>query len=156
MGRRWRYLTAWRDVCSRRVVGWYLVAQMPTGLVFHPLKQALTLRQPASGLIVHADRGIQYRSTACRARVAQAGAVPSFGRLGNPCDNALPGTTQAEPEVPSKPNRCPTAPPFASLEEARLKAAYYLDTYFNLQRRRSALGYRSPHQFEQDLKSNLS
>jgi putative transposase len=40
---------------------------------------------------------------------------------------------------------------FASLEEARLAKGYYLDTYFNLDRRRSALGYRSPHQFESYL-----
>ncbi|RZK91779.1 MAG: hypothetical protein EOO62_34020 [Hymenobacter sp.] len=40
---------------------------------------------------------------------------------------------------------------FASLEEARLEVTYYLDTYFNLDRRHSAPGYRSPHQFEADL-----
>jgi len=45
---------------------------------------------------------------------------------------------------------------FASLEEAQLEVAHYLDTYFNLDRRHSALGYRSPHQFERDLKTNLS
>ena len=49
----------------------------------------------------------------------------------------------------------PGAPPFASLEEARLEVAHYLDTYFNLNRRHSALGYRSPHQFEYDLKTTL-
>ena len=40
------------------------------------------------GLMVHADRGSQYTSAACRARVAQAGALPSFSRPGNPYDNA--------------------------------------------------------------------
>ncbi|QNE42418.1 transposase (plasmid) [Hymenobacter sp. NBH84] len=45
---------------------------------------------------------------------------------------------------------------FASLEEARLEVAYYLDTYFNLDRRHSALGYRSPHQFERDFQISLS
>ncbi|WP_156109448.1 IS3 family transposase [Hymenobacter sp. APR13] len=44
---------------------------------------------------------------------------------------------------------------FASLEVARLEVAHCLDTCFNLDRRHSALGYRSPHQFEQELKSNL-
>ena len=48
----------------------------------------MTLRQPAPGLIVHADRGSHYTSAACRARAAQAGAVPSFSRPGNPYDNA--------------------------------------------------------------------
>ncbi|RZJ90228.1 MAG: hypothetical protein EOO60_09190 [Hymenobacter sp.] len=45
---------------------------------------------------------------------------------------------------------------FANLEEARLEVAYYLDTYFNLDRRYSALGYRSPHQFERDCLISLS
>ena len=152
VGGRWCYLATWRDACSRRVVGWHLAAQMPTELVLHALEQALTLRQPAPGLIVHADRGSQYTSAACRARIAAAGAVPSFSRPGNPYDNA-----QAEAGWSTlKTELLPGGSPFASLEEARLEVAHYLDTYFNLDRRHSALGYRSPHQFEHDLKTNLS
>ena len=151
VGGRWCYLATWRDACSRRVVGWHLAAQMPTELVLLALEQALTLRQPAPGLIIHADRGSQYTSAACRARVAQAGAVPSFSRPGNPYDNA-----QAEAGWSTlKTELLPHGTAFASLEEARLEVAHYLDTYFNLDRRHSALGYRSPHQFEHDLKSNL-
>jgi transposase InsO family protein len=45
---------------------------------------------------------------------------------------------------------------FTSLEEARLNVAYYLDTYFNLDRRHFALGYHSPHQFEHDFQLSLS
>ena len=44
--------------------------------------------------------------------------------------------------------------PFASLEEARLEIAWYLGVYFNLDRRHSALGYRSLHQFGHDRKIN--
>ena len=44
--------------------------------------------------------------------------------------------------------------PFALLEEARLKIAWYIDVYFNLDRCHSALGYHSPHQFGHDLKIN--
>ncbi|GAA3932339.1 hypothetical protein GCM10022406_16540 [Hymenobacter algoricola] len=151
VGGRWCYLATWRDACSRRVVGWHLAAQMPTELVLLALEQALTLRQPAPGLIIHADRGSQYTSTACRARIEQAEAVPSFSRPGNPYDNA-----QAEAGWSTlKTELLPGGSPFASLEEARLEVAHYLDTYFNLDRRHSALGYRSPHQFEQDLKRNL-
>ena len=46
--------------------------------------------------------------------------------------------------------------PFALLEEARLKIAWYIDVYFNLDRCHSALGYHSPHQFGHDLKINRS
>jgi hypothetical protein len=45
---------------------------------------------------------------------------------------------------------------FASLEETRLEVAYCLDTYFKLDRRHSALGYRSPYQFERDLITSIS
>jgi len=61
VGRHWCYLATGRDACSRRVVGWHLAAQMPTELVLYALEQALTLRQPAPGLIIHADRGSQHQ-----------------------------------------------------------------------------------------------
>ena len=120
------------------------------------LEQALTLRQPAPGLIIYADRGGQYTNVACRARVDQAGSLPNFSRPGNPYDNALPGTTQAEAGWSTlKTELLPGNAHFASLEEARLEIAWYLDVYFNLDRRHFALGYRSLHQFEHDLKINL-
>ena len=81
---RWCYLATWRDTCSRRVVGWHLDAHMPTELVLLALEQALTLRQPAPGLLIHADRGSQYTSLACRTRIGQAQALASFSRPGNP------------------------------------------------------------------------
>jgi putative transposase len=151
-GGRWCYLATWRDTCSRRVVGWQLDKHMPTELVLSALEQALTLRQPAPGLIVHADRGSQYTSVACRARIAKALALASFSRPGNPYDNA-----QAEAGWSTlKTELLPHSGAFATLEEARLEVAHYLDTYFNLDRRHSALGYRSPHQFERDFQTNLS
>lgn len=151
VGGRWCYLATWRDACSRRVVGWHLAAQMPTELVLTALEQALTLRQPAPGLIIHADRGSQYTSQACRQRISEAGAQASFARPGNPYDNA-----QAEAGWSTlKTELLPRNGAFANREEARLEVAYYLDTYFNLDRRHSALGYRSPHQFEADLLNYL-
>jgi putative transposase len=83
VGGRWCYLATWRDTCSRRVVGWHLDRHMLTAL-----EQALTLRQPALGLIIHADRGSQYTCSACRARIEKAQALASFSRPGNPYDNA--------------------------------------------------------------------
>lgn len=151
MDGRWCYLATWRDACSRRVVGEYLAAQMPTELVLLALEQALTLRQPAPGLVVHADRGSQYTSAACRARIEAAGTLPSFSRPGNPYDNA-----QAEAGWSTlKTEFLPGGSSFASLEEARLGVAHYLDTYFKLDLRHSVLDYRSPHQFEHEFEINL-
>ena len=48
------------------------------------LEQALTLRQLAPDLIIHADRGNQYTSAACRTRIEKAQALASCSRPGNP------------------------------------------------------------------------
>ena len=114
---------------------------MPTELVLTVLEQALKLRQLAPGLLIHADRGSQYTSLACRTRIAKAQALASYSRPGYPYDNA-----QAEAGCSTlKAELLPHGGAFASLQEVILKVAYYFDTYFNLDRRHSALGYRSPH-----------
>lgn len=64
---------------------------MPTKLVLTAFEQALTLRQSASGPVIHADRGSQYTSLVCQTRIEKAQALASYSRLGNSCDN-----TQAE------------------------------------------------------------
>ncbi len=113
------------------------------------MEQALTLRQPAPGLIIHADRGSQYISLACRTRIAQA--LASFSRPGNPLNaQAEAGWSTLKTEL------LPHGGAFASLEEARVEVAYYLDPYFNLDRRHAALGYRSSHQFERDCLTSIS
>jgi putative transposase len=80
------------------------------------------------------------------------GSGASYSRSGNPYDNAQAeaGWSTLETELLLHGGA------FASLEEARLELAYYLDTSFNLDRRHSALGYRSPHQFEGNYLSSLS
>ncbi len=88
VGGRWCYLATWRGTCSRRVVGWHLDQQMRNELVLRTLEQALTLRQPAPGLVIHADRGRQYTSSACRTRIEKAQVLASYSRPGNPYDNA--------------------------------------------------------------------
>ena len=88
------------------------------------LGQGLTLWQPAPGLTIHADRDSWYTSAACRTRIGQADALPSFSRPGNPYKNALPSTTQAEAgRSILKIELLPSSSPFASLEKLRLKVA---------------------------------
>jgi putative transposase len=133
-------LTNWRDTYSQRVVSWHLDQQMPIEQVLMALEQALALRQRSASFI-HADRGSQYISLACRTRIAKDQAVASFSRLGNSYDNA-----KAEADWSTlKTKLLPHGGAFASLEEARLAVAYYLDIYFNLDRRHSALSYRSSY-----------
>ena len=76
------------DACSRRCVGWQLARTIDTRLTRGALDRALAARQPAPGLIHHADRGVQYASAAYVARRAGAGARLSMAAVGNPDDNA--------------------------------------------------------------------
>ena len=115
VGGRWCYLATGRDTYSRRVLGGHLDQQMPTELVLAALEQALTLRQPAPSLIIHADRGSQCTSSACRTRIEKAHALASCSRPGNPCDNA-----QAEAGWSTlKTELLPHGGAFAGLQEAR-------------------------------------
>jgi len=100
----------------------------------------------------HADRGSQYTSSACHTRIEKAQAQALYSRPGTPSDNAQAeaGWSKLKTEL------LPPGSAFANLEEARLEVAYYLDTYFNLDRRHSALGYRSSHQLECDLQTSIS
>lgn len=89
---------------------------------------------------------------ACRTRIEKALALASCSQPGNPYDNAQTeaGWSTLKTEL------LPHGSAFASLEEARLDVAYYLDIYFNLDRRHSALGYRSPHQVERNCLASIS
>ena len=55
----WLYLAAVLELHSRKIVGWAMAPQMPAALVCAALKMAIVQRNPASGLIVHSDRGTQ-------------------------------------------------------------------------------------------------
>ena len=75
------YLATWLDRCTRRVVGWHVLASMPAELVSEALRRALVVRKPAAGLVVHSDRGSQY----------------NLGQLQPPAHPA-PGPGQHEPQ----------------------------------------------------------
>ena len=58
---------------------------MPTELVLTALEQALTLRQPAPGPIIHADRGNHYTTLVYQTRTGKAQALASYNWQDNPC-----------------------------------------------------------------------
>jgi putative transposase len=82
------------DAYSRRILGWRAASSMRTELVLDALEQAIWTRQQAGvadlgGLVHHTDAGSQYTSIAFTERLAQAGAAPSVGSIGDAYDNAL-------------------------------------------------------------------
>jgi putative transposase len=102
--------------------------------------------------MIHADCGSQYTSLACRVRIAQAQALANYSWLGNPTDNAQTEAGWSTLKI----QMLPYGGTFASLEETHFEVAYYLDTYFDFDRRHSAWVYRSSSQFEGDFLTNIS
>ncbi len=76
----WLYLATVIDLASRRVVGFAMADHMRTDLVCDALEMAIAHRQPASGLIFHADRGSQYTSAQFRQLLAHHHVVQSLSR----------------------------------------------------------------------------
>ena len=62
---------------------------MPAQLVCDALGMAISVRQPAPGLLVHSDRGSQYASAEHRQLLENHGLVLSMSRKGNCWDNAV-------------------------------------------------------------------
>jgi transposase InsO family protein len=82
------YLACVLDAWSRRCVGWQLSSTIDTHRTLAALDGAIAVRQPAPGLIHHADRGGQDASGAYTARLTAIGAQISMSANGNPYDNA--------------------------------------------------------------------
>jgi putative transposase len=149
-GQGWLYVAVILDLWSRRVIGWSAGATLATAAVLAALRMALQHRQPARGLLHHSDRGVQYASAEHRAVLAAAGLEPSMSRAGNPYDNAA-----MESFMATYKRECvglaEEAGGYATRAEARADFFAYAETYYNRERLHSALGYKSPVDFEHQL-----
>ena len=143
-GGKFGYLALLMDLFSRRIVGWELSEDMKESLVLAALRRAIRKRQPRPGLIHHSDRGGQYAGAAYRGVLQRAGMPQSMSRADNCYDNAFMescfGTIKTELEMTDYENPL----------TARREIADYL-LYYDTKRRHSALGYRSPMEFERAL-----
>lgn len=141
--REFVYLAALLDAYSRRVIGWALERSLAARLPLAALEQAIAQRQPAPGLVHHSDRGVQYASHDYVSLLQAHGFTPSMSRPGNPYDNATCESfmkTLKHEEIHCRHYR--------DLEDLRTHVEEFLDRYYNHQRLHSALGYRTPAEFE--------
>jgi putative transposase len=137
------YLAVVLDAWSRKVVGWALGRSLAAPLAVAALNQAIAQRQPMPGLVHHSDRGAQY---ACREYVsllASHGMLPSMSRPANPYDNA-----SCESFIRTLKREEIYANTYRDLEDLRAHIEQFIERYYNRIRLHSALGYRSPEEFE--------
>jgi len=141
---KWIYLAVVMDLYSRAIVGWALQRYMTYDLIKEALEMAMARRDIGEGLIVHSDRGIQYRSNEYRQKLIDKGFKISMSRKGDCWDNAVVESFFSRFKV-----ECIYPSVFKSIDDAKIKIFEYIEIFYNRKRRHSALGYISPMQFEQ-------
>ena len=142
----WLYLAVIVDACSRAVVGWAMRADLKAELVVAAVRMAITRRRPAAGLIHHSDRGSQYTSLACGRTLRASRLVASMGARGDAFDNAA-----CESFFATLKTEWLNRQRWPSHAQARQAVFRYIETFYNPRRRHSALGYRSPLDYEMML-----
>ena len=146
--RGWLYLTVFLDLFSRMVVGWALSSSLSAEMVLTALYRGIGNRRPGSGLIIHSDRGVQYACKDFRKVLEKRHFIQSMSRKGNCWDNAV-----AESFFGILKSELIHHERFKGPEDA-LKALFeYIEVYYNRKRKHSTLGYKTPDQYEQTMKS---
>tara|TARA_R110000751_G_C13720837_1_gene475440 strand:+ start:370 stop:1233 length:864 start_codon:yes stop_codon:yes gene_type:complete len=141
----WLYLTVVLDLFDRKVIGWSQSADLSAeNTTIAAWKMAVGNRPPSKKLIFHSDRGVQY---ACHdfARLLDSYSCVerSMSRKGNCWDNAVAESffRTIKVELVYR-NRYP------GREEAALSIFEWIETWYNRDRRHSALGHMTIKEFE--------
>ena len=142
VGRRWWYLATVLDQYSRRVLAWRLGRVRDARLTGAVVRAALRRRRPAIGLIFHSDRGSEYLGAAFRHHLAARGVRQSMTRGGAPGENP-----HIESFFHSFKADVVHGCGFQTIDALRRELRWYLP-FYNHQRLHSALGYRSPVDYE--------
>ena len=141
------YLAVILDGFSRKVVGWKLDRTLMSRLATDALEAAIEIRKPPPGLVHHSDRGVQYASAEYVAILKKHEMLSSMSRPANPYDNA-----SCESFIKTLKREEIYANEYVNLEHLDNNIEEFIERYYNQKRLHSALGYRSPEEFEQQTR----
>ena len=137
------FLAAVMDLFSRKIVGWSLSQHIDTQLVCDALTVAIQQRCPALGLMHHSDRGVQYAADDYQDLLDDNGISCSMSRKGDCWDNACMESFFGKLKSEQIRKRV-----YKNLAEAKQEVFWYIELFYNRQRRHASLGYVSPAQYE--------
>jgi putative transposase len=142
----WVYLSAVMNVRTRKIVGFSLSDELSQELVMAALRQAIESSPPEEGLIHHSDRGRQYATYAYQGLLQKYNIRSSMSRKGHCYDNAY-----IESFFATLKKDLVHGERYQTREEASLSIFEYVEVFYNRIRKHSALGYKSPLQYEKAL-----
>ena len=136
------------DAFSRTIVGWRVAAHMRTTMVLDAIEMSRWSRGAhLPALRCHSDAGSQFTSLRYGERLAEIGAVPSIGSVGDSFDNALAETINGycKAELIRGPAR---QGPWTTVEDVELATLGWVH-WHNHQRLHGYLGDVPPAEYEQ-------
>ena len=137
------YVCAIQDVFSKRIVGYAIDQRMTADLAVNALRAAIARRQPAGTVVVHSDRGSQFRARSFRAVLAAAGLQGSMGRVASAGDNAAMESWHALLQKNVLDQRR-----WRSRAELHHAIVTWIERTYNRRRRQPALGKLTPVEYE--------
>lgn len=137
------YVCAIKDICSNRIVGYATGPRMTARLAVAALQLAIVRRHPQGTVVVHSDRGSQFRSRAYVSTLNGAGLTGSMGRVGAAGDNAAMESffSLLQANVLDR-------GPWATREDLAVAVITWIEQTYNRRRRQRALGKLTPLEFE--------
>ncbi|WP_431860756.1 IS3 family transposase [Micrococcus terreus] len=135
------------DAFSRMIVGWRVASHMRTEMVLDAIEMARWSRgRHHDDLRCHSDAGAQFTSIRYGERLAEIGATPSIGTVGDSYDNALAETVNGyyKAELIRGPAR---SGPWKTVEDLELATLGWVH-WHNTQRFHGYLGDVPPAEYE--------
>lgn len=135
------------DAYSRMIVGWRVASHMRTAMVLDAIGMARWNRgNMLPGLRCHSDAGAQFTSVRYGERLAEIGATPSIGTVGDSYDNALAETVNGyyKAELIYGPAR---TGPWKTVDDVELATLGWVH-WHNTERLHGYLGNIPPVEFE--------
>ena len=137
------YCCAVKDVFSNRIVGYAIGERMTAQLATGALRTAIARRRPTGTVVVHSDRGGQFRSRAYRAVLTSAGLTGSMGRVASAGDNAAMESFFALLQRNVLNQRR-----WRTRSELAYAVSFWIEHTYNRRRRQRSLGKLTPVEFE--------
>lgn len=143
----WVYLSSIIDLYSRKVIAWNVSNNMKKELVITTLNNAFKARGNPKNVIIHSDKGTQYRSHDFRHIIIKHNCLFSYTSLNHSCDE----NSNQESFHASLKKEWLYQKSFNNLKEVERAVFEYIEGFYNSKRIHSSLGYVSPLDFETEF-----